>query len=233
MGKIKDLPKTQRPREKALQYGINVLSDYELLALIIQSGVKNKSVMELCFELISTFHGFNNVFLATYEQLIKCDGINKVKALKLLAIQEIIIRINKNNQTIINNKFKITCGNDVYNYFYLKVENLLVENLIVLYLNIKNCIIYEEIVSIGDDSKSIGNAKLICKHAIEKMAKKVIICHNHPSGNSSPSLDDIAFYFNLKKALEYVSIKLLDHIIIGKNEFYSIKDEKKYIIEKN
>lgn len=233
MGKIKDIPKIQRPREKAIQYGINTLSDSELLALIIQSGVKNKSVLEVCLELICHFNGFNNIFTSTYEELKKCIGINTAKALKLMAIQEIILRINKNNSLMKNNRFKITCAKDVYNYLHLKFEDLIQENLIVLYLNTKNHIIAEEIVSIGDDNSAIFNNKIICKHAIEKMAKKVIVCHNHPSGNSSPSLNDIDLSFSLTKALEYIQVKLLDHIIIGKNEYYSIMDEQKFHIDSN
>lgn len=232
MAKIKDIPSMERPREKALLQGIKFLSDSELLALIIQSGIKNKSVLEICIELIANFHGINNVFSATYEQLIKCAGISKAKALQIVAFYEIMQRINKN--TLLNNKqkYKITSSLDVYNYLHLHMENLNVEYLIVLYLNVHNCIIFEEINSIGNDNMAICNSKIICKNAIEKLASKIIICHNHPTGNCKPSSNDFNFFYMLSNALDYIQVRLLDHIIIGKNEYYSIKENKKNIISK-
>ena len=86
-------------------------------------------------------------------------------------------------------------------------------------------------ISLGNDSMSVTNNKLICKRAIEKYAKKVIICHNHPSGVSTPSLEDVASTMSLKSALMYIQVTLLDHIIIGKDEFYSIINDKRYFLK--
>ena len=90
----------------------------------------------------------------------------------------------------------------------------------------KNKLIFEQTISIGDDIYSLMNNKLICKIAIEKYAKKIIICHNHPSGKTDPSTDDITSFFNLKEALQLFNIKLLDSLIICNNRFYSINNEK-------
>ena len=111
---------------------------------------------------------------------------------------------------------------------YLKFASLINEQLCVLYLNNQNIIIYEEVISIGNDVSTINNNKKICKTCIEKYAKKIIVTHNHPSGNSSPSLDDINAYFSLSNALKYIEVKLLDHVIIGNKEYYSLKDESKF-----
>ena len=205
--------KNNRPREKAYLNGIDSLSDSELLAIIIQSGTKNKSAIDISNELISTYNGIENIFKLTSYELCKHGGINKVKAIQIEAIKEIFIRINKKKQHI-KQELKLTCGLDVYNYLSLNFEKALQEKLIVFYLNSKNIVIYEQILSVGNDSMAVTNNKLICKTAIEKYAKKVIVCHNHLSGNSSPSIEDITSNMALKSALHYIQVKLLDNLII-------------------
>ena len=230
MGKIKDLPLSDRPREKALQLGVDKLSDNELLAIILGSGSKNKSALELSMEMICLFKGLANIFKSNVYELNKCNGISDVKSLRILAISELFVRIHKSNDSIAFDKIKITSALDVYNYMHLKFKNLINEQLYVLYLNNQNIIIYEETISVGNDVSTINNNKLICKTSIEKYAKKVIVTHNHPSGNCSPSLDDINAFFSLNNALKYIDVKLLDHVIIANKEYYSLKDESKYIV---
>ena len=227
MAIIKQLPLQERPREKAIKNGVESLSDYELLAIILQSGCKDKSALQLAMELIISFKGLYNVFNTSIYELNKINGINNVKAIQLKAIKELFVRFSMNN-IIVNESIKLSSGYDVYNYANLKYNNKFQEKLVVFYLNIKNIIIFEQVISIGDDSHSINNNKLICKNALEKYAKKVIVCHNHPSGNASPSLDDINSYFSLKSALSLIQVKLLDHIIIGNNQFYSLIDERMF-----
>lgn len=230
MGKIKELPLIDRPREKAYKYGVNTLSDYELLAIILQSGCKDKSALEISIDLILKFKGLNNLFNTSFNELIKCDGISKVKALTFLVIKELFIRFSQ-SKMLIDDNIKLSSANDVYNYANLKYTDLNAEKVVAYYLNNKNIIIYEQILSIGDETTSILNSKLICKVAIEKYAKKVLLSHNHPSGNSSPSIDDISSFINLKKALSIINVKLLDHVILGKNEYYSILDEIKFFVD--
>lgn len=230
MAIIKQLPLQERPREKAIKNGIETLSDYELLAIILQSGCKDKSALQLAMELIISFKGLYNVFNTSIYELNKISGINNVKAIQLKAIKELFVRFSMNN-IIVNESIKLSSGYDVYNYAFLKYNSIFQEKLVVFYLNIKNIIIYEQIISIGDDSHSINNNKLICKNALEKYAKKVIVCHNHPSGNASPSLDDIASCLSLKSALSLIQVKLIDHIIIGNNQFYSLIDERMFKVD--
>ena len=228
MGKISQLPVLDRPREKAYKYGVSSLSDYELLAIIISSGCKDKSALEISMDLILSFNGINNLFNTSFDKLIKCEGISKVKALTILVIKELFVRFSQ-SRLLTDDNIKLSSANDVYNYSILKYYDLNAEKVVVYYLNNKNIIIFEQVLSIGDETSSIVNNKLICKTAIEKYAKKVILSHNHPSGNSSPSLDDIASFISLKKALEIINVKLLDHVILGKNEYYSILDERKFV----
>lgn len=228
MGTIKDLPLLDRPREKALSYGITSLSDCELLALLIQSGTKNQSAIEIATKLISDANGLNNVFQLSFYNLCQEKGINKIKAIQILAVSELFKRITKNNFLNEKQNIELSSPYDVYKYLHLQMENLLQETLVVLYLNVKNKLLFEEVVSIGDDTMTVNNNKIICRNAIEKYAKKILVCHNHPTGNSSPSLTDMTSFLSLKSALKYIQVTLLDHIIIGKNEFYSLAQEKKY-----
>lgn len=227
MGTIKDLPIDERPREKALQFGIDKLSDNELLALLIGKGTKNKSALEIAMELILVHQGIEGVFKASIYELVKEEGINKVKALEIKAMYEVLLRLNKKRDIAKNEGMYINSTMDVFNYLYKLFDNKKNEQIIVLYLNIKNKVLHEEIISIGDDSHSINNNKLICKNAIELYAKKVIVAHNHPSGNATPSFDDVKTFLDLKKALSYVNVKLIDQVIIGKKECYSHASDKK------
>lgn len=230
MSKIKEMKIEDRPREKLLAKGVEALSDAELLAILISSGTRNKSALEIANEAIVSYGGIDNIFKKSYYDLSKIEGISKVKAIQLLTVRELFVRISNNALKKEDKKLVFNGGIDVYNYMHLRFETLLKEQLIVLYLNIKNVLIGEEIISVGSDDKTVNNNKYICKMAVEKYAKKILVCHNHLSGNSSPSLADIASFVSLKNALSYMQIKLIDHVIIGKNEYYSIKDERKYYI---
>jgi len=230
MGKIKDLPLMMRPREKAKYYGLTYLSEIELLALIIGNGTKDKSSIDLALEMINGFGGFNNIFNSNVYELSKYKGISEAKALSILAIKEIFIRVFKNEIKDGNVRFTLSCSLDVYNYTHIVFDALPYEKIIVFYLNTKNEVLYEDHFSNGANDLCYLDNKIVCKTAIEKYAKKIIICHNHPSGNTSPSLDDINMFFSLQKALANINIKLIDHIIIGQNEYYSVKDEKKTLV---
>lgn len=233
MGKIKNLPIDERPREKALQYGIDKLSDNELLALLITKGTKNKSALEIAMELILVHQGIEGVFKASIYELLKEEGINKVKALEIKAIYELFLRFNRKKDILINEGMYINSTIDVYNYLYKFFVNKNNEAIVVLYLNLKNKVIHEEVISIGDESHTLNNNKLICKKAIEYYAKKIIVAHNHPSGNSTPSFDDVKTFLDLKKALSYINVKLVDQVIFGKKECYSHASDKKININNN
>lgn len=225
MSKIKDLPKNSRPREKAYRIGVENLSDSELLAIIIQSGTKQMSALELSNQLINIFNGLDKVLDSSSYLLMQVKGISKVKSLLILSIKELFNRYNQSK--ISNDEIVFNSILDIYNYVYLKI-NKLSEKIIVFYLNNKNVLLYEQVLSIGDESSAILNNKLILKTVLEKYAKKVIVVHNHPSGNPLPSLADINAYYDLFEALKYINVVLLDSIIIGNKKYYSIKNELEY-----
>ena len=123
MGKISQLPVLDRPREKAYKYGVSSLSDYELLAIIISSGCKDKSALEISMDLILSFNGINNLFNTSFDKLIKCEGISKVKALTILVIKELFVRFSQ-SRLLTDDNIKLSSANDVYNYSILKYYDL-------------------------------------------------------------------------------------------------------------
>lgn len=225
---IKDIPKLIRPREKAYRLGVENLSDIELLAIIIQSGTKNKSALQIAEDLLNKYTSIYNILECPFDRLMKQEGISKVKAIQIKTIKELFNRFL--NVKMLTNNISFNNSIDVYKYVFFKINNSFQERVIVLFLSSKNKLIYEEVSSIGDEQSAIINNKLICKIAIEKYAKKVIICHNHPSLKCEPSIEDISSYINLKEALILFNIELLDSLIISINQFFSIKNEKLYNI---
>lgn len=229
---IKNIPNNERPREKAIKNGISCLSDSELLAVILGTGSKTKNVMELSINLIVNNKGLANIFKCSLNELKKFDGINDAKALKLLAIKELIIRLNLTQiETSQLNTFQST--NDVYNYVKLKYNEQKKEKVLAFYLNNQNSLIFEELITLGTDEMSLNDNKHICQTAINKNAKKVVVTHNHPSGNPCPSLEDYDSFYTLKNALKLIQVKLLDHLIIGEGKYFSLYKNVLYEINTN
>lgn len=220
--KIKDLPDEEKPREKAILQGVENLTIPELMAIIIKTGTKEESAKDLGVRLyneIGCAEGLRNLRLAS---LTRLKGIGKTKAISLMAAVELGKRINVNN--IISLK-KIHETKDVYFYYgssFLFEEQ---EKLLALFLNSKNEVLKEKIIFMGTANQSIVHPRDIFKEAILNNAIKIIIVHNHPSGNVSPSLEDKKFTQKLKDAGELLSIPLLDHIIIGKNTYFSFLEQ--------
>lgn len=220
--KIKDLPDEEKPREKAILQGVENLTIPELMAIIIKTGTKEESAKDLGVRLyneIGCAEGLRNLRLAS---LTRLKGIGKTKAISLMAAVELGKRINVNN--IISLK-KIHETKDVYFYYgssFLFEEQ---EKLLALFLNSKNEVLKEKIIFMGTANQSIVHPRDIFKEAILNNAIKIIIVHNHPSGNVSPSQEDKKFTQKLKEAGELLSIPLLDHIIIGKNTYFSFLEQ--------
>lgn len=219
---FKSIPVEDRPREKALRYGFDTLSDSELLALILKTGIKGISVMALSNSILNTYYNFNNLMNSVYKDLINIVGINKVKAIEILAIMEIAKRIQKNK--IMEVKV-INSPEDIYNNFSLLIKEEKQEVFMVIYLNIKSHIIKYEKLFVGGCNFSIIDVNLIFKNAISYGAYKIICVHNHPSGDPTPSKQDILITKKINMTGEMVDIKLIDHIIIGKKTFVSLKKE--------
>lgn len=225
--KMKELPISERPYEKLEMYGANTLSNAELLAIIIKSGTKDESSVTLAQKILSLGKNKeckedNIKFLQelSIEEFMKIKGIGKVKAIQLKATCELAKRISKPIRQI---KTKIRTPQDVANLFIdeLKVEKREIVKVIIM--NSQNVILKIQTISQGGTSSAQVSTKDILLEAVKMGAPKIILIHNHPSGESKPSKADIEFTEKLEKAAEILGILLLDHIIIGYNQYTSIK----------
>ena len=208
------------PREKALNYGIDVLNNEELLALVIKSGGKNNSVFEISKNIIDKAGGFNNLLSLNYEELIDTKGISNAKALEILAILEIakrILTISKVKEDYIHD------SNDVVNYIKCSISFSSTEEFFVIYLKNNGSIIKSEILFKGTYNSSNVAINEVLRKAILCKAISIIIAHNHPSGNINPSNEDIILTKRMDNACRLMDIKLLDHIIVTTNSHFSFK----------
>ena len=220
--KIKDLDISDRPREKMIREGYESLSDEELLAVILSTGSKKKNVIELSKEILDTF-SYEELLEIEVDELVKIDGIKAAKATKIVASLQLGKRIN---EKVIKRKIKtIKSSTDVYDYMKDKLRFRKKEHFVIILLDSKNVIISTETISVGDLSSTIVNPREVFKPAIKKSAKSVILIHNHPSGNPDPSMEDYHITKRLKEAGDILDIGVLDHIIIGRDDFYSFKKE--------
>lgn len=215
---IKDLPKIERPRERLKKYGARVLSDEELIAILLRTGTKQISVKDLSIEIRKEINDYNDL---TINSLQSIKGIGEVKAITLIAAIEFGKRINeiKDDKTI-----KITKAENIYDYFKDFLKNEKQENLIVVFLDTKNKIICYKRLFIGTVNMSICHPREVFKEAVKNSAVKIILVHNHPSGDATPSLADLKFTKQVLKCGQMMDIPLLDHIIIGRERYYSFYD---------
>jgi len=220
--RIKDLPNDSKPRERFLKYGPESLSDTELFAIILRTGTKNENVLEVANKLISEY-GLDKLFDCSLKELRKIKGIGNTKAIELLTIAEIQKRINQSKNPI----KKINSAKDVFDYFYEKLKNEKQENFYILILNNQNNIIKDELISKGVLDSAILHSREVFKPAIKNSASKIILVHNHPSGNPEPSFEDLDITKQLIEAGKLIDIKILDHVIIGDEKWWSwIEDSK-------
>ena len=221
--KMKELPISERPYEKLEMYGANSLSNAELLAIIIKTGTKEESSVTIAQKILNLNEDRKNnlKFLQdiSINELTKIKGIGKIKAIQLKAVSELTKRMSR---PITNNKIKITCPQDVANLLIDELKNEKRELVKVLILNSKNIIIKILDVSYGSSNLAIVTPKDILAEVIKMEAPKIILVHNHPSGDPLPSKADMAFTDRLIEACKLLGVELLDHIVIGHNSYESI-----------
>ena len=218
MTKIKDLPMLERPIERLINNGVEAISNEELLAIILNSGTKEKSVKELSSEILSKYdiHKLKEI---TLENITKIKGIGKKKAASLLACIELSKRMNKKIDTI--NDIRITNSNIVYDYFKDILGDKKQEYFYCLYLDNSKKVIKNKMLFLGTLNYSTVHPREIFKEAYLVNATSIICIHNHPTGNITPSKNDIELTNNLVKIGMLLGIKIDDHIIISKNNYYS------------
>jgi len=220
---IKNWAPGDRPREKLLAKGVQSLSDAELLAVIIGSGTREMSAVELARHILARSE--NNLSLLTKKtvpDLIKIKGIGEAKAIGLVAAFELGRRRDQSESV---DRYQVTSSKEVFNYMKSILADLDHEEFWVLYLNRSNRIVESYNLSKGGLSGTVIDIRLILKKAIELLSSAMIICHNHPSGNIDPSESDKQITGKLKVAANQMDIKLLDHIIVTDNSYFSFSDE--------
>ncbi len=220
--RISDIPENLRPREKALQYGIEELSDQELLALIIGSGVRGHSAIDIAGELLSTYaYSLEALSNTNYQSLLGHLGLKESIALRLLATFEF-------HKRLISNRYqKITkIDNEEQVYFrYRYLENFDQEVLVILMLDLKGRIIKEKTLYKGTFNGFSIDVKQIIQELILAKAKSFYLIHNHPDEESRPSEEDIIATKIIEKASKSLSVKLLNHIVIIKGGYSCVKDQ--------
>ena len=209
--KIKDYAVEQRPRERLRENGSDALSEAELLSILLQSGSKNESAVELSNRLLGTF-GLGRLKNLSLQELTKVKGIGTAKASTILAAFELSKRVNSGR---ICEKV-VSCPSDIALHYLERMRGLEKEHLIGVFLDSKNKIIKDEIISIGTLNSSLIHPREVFKEAIRNSANAVILVHNHPSGDCSPSDEDRRVTAALKEAGKLVGIEVLDHIVVGR-----------------
>ncbi len=221
--KIKEWAVEDRPREKLLKKGIQSLSNAEIIALLIGSGTKNESAVDLSKRILkSVNNNLNELGKLDVNELTKNKGIGEAKAITIIAALE-LGRRRKISEII--EKKKITQSNDVFEFFQPLLGDLPHEEFWILLLNRSNRIIEKKKISQGGVSGTVIDVKIILKHALENLASSIILCHNHPSGNKMPSKADDNITRKLVEGSTLLDIKVLDHIIIADTDYYSYADE--------
>lgn len=219
--KIKGLPESERPMEKAINQGVEKLSNSELLALIINSGREGLSAVDLAQSVMGIYpEGISQLGEATYEELINIKGIGPSKAIRLLSTFQIGRRIATSGP---RSRKAIKSNDDVAELFMEELRYEKKEHFITLLLNSKGEILDIDKVSIGELSSTIVHPREVFSKAIKKSAASIILVHNHPSGDPSPSQEDIRTTIRLIEGGKLLGIKVLDHIIIGHGEYVSLK----------
>ncbi|MGQ0828162.1 MAG: RadC family protein [Bacteroidota bacterium] len=220
---IKSWAEEDRPREKLLDKGRHVLTEAELIAILIGSGNKNETAVALSKRILaSTHNNLNELGKLNVTELMKFKGIGEAKAISIVAALE-LGRRRKETESL--KREKVITSKDVFEIMKPSMMDLPHEEFWLLMLNRASSVIKKELISRGGVSGTVVDAKIIFKTAVEQYASSIIICHNHPSGNLKPSDADIRLTKNIKEAGKIMEISLLDHLIISEKGFYSFADE--------
>ena len=221
---VRDLPPEERPREKLLAYGPSGLSNAELLAILLRSGTRKKSVLRIAEEILARIkeQGLVGMVHISVAELAKIDGVGKVKAATLQAAIELARRLAVQQSAKIQ---MITGPEDVARYAMPHYRFEQKEHFAVLLLNTKNHVISMPEVSVGSLSASVVHPREVFRAAIDHAAAAMILLHNHPSGDPTPSREDIAVTERLVKAGKIMDIPVLDQVVLGRDRFISLKEK--------
>ena len=218
---IKQLSAENRPRERLERQGSSALSSAELLALILKSGTQKENILEICQKLLAKY-GLENLATCSLEQLMAEHGIGKAKACQIVALFELYRKLP---QSQIQQR-TIRTAQEAAEIYLPKLGHLKHEQFFAVYLDVKNKIIADEQITKGILNASLIHPREVFHGALKHLAHSLIVLHNHPSGDPTPSTDDLEITKRLQKTGEIMGIPLLDHIILGKDIWWSWKEHK-------
>lgn len=218
---IRDMPEDERPRERLLKYGPEALSNAELLAIILRTGTQKENVINLCSRIFSEY-SIKQLSQANVSKLTEIHGIGAAKAAQIAAVFELARKLESFTD---EPKRKIRSPADVYSILYPKMREQKRERLVALLLDTKNQVLREEVISIGSLNANIVHPREVFKAALMESCASVILSHNHPSGDPTPSREDIAVTEKLVEGGKLLGIDVLDHVVIGEGRYVSLKDE--------
>jgi len=221
---VKNMPRLERPYEKCLAFGPSSLSDAELLAVILKTGTKDKTSIELAREIISLnedYDGLAGIHHLTYERLLSIRGIGNAKAVQLLCLCEIASRISC---SMAKTRMEFHSPGSIADYLMEEMRYLDKEEVRVLMFDGKHSLIRESRISIGTVNTALSSPREVFLEALKYQAVYIILIHNHPSGDPLPSTQDVLLTKQMMKAGMLIGIELSDHIIIGNQKFYSFRE---------
>jgi len=224
---INKWPQDERPREKLIKKGPEYLSDCELLAIILRTGVGNSkerfSALDLAKKILAEYGSLKNLLDLSLSEFLKINGIGRAKAAQVMAALELGKRAVSEKS---GNNISFRCSEEVANYYIPLLKDLKKEQFRVLLLDIKNKVIKEVLISQGSLTSSIVHPREVIKPAVKESAASVIFIHNHPSGDPEPSVDDMEITDRLCKSFSIMGIGVLDHIIVAEGGYFSFKQKK-------
>ncbi len=218
---LRDVPNEERPRERMLQFGAQALSNAELLAILLRTGTFAESAVMLAQRVLAECDGLRNLVDTSVEQLTAIKGIGLAKALQIQAGIELGRRLARSSK---NKTVTIRSPRDVAEYVMEDLRYLQKEHFICLFLNTKNHVIGQETLSIGSLNASIVHPREVFRAAIKRSSASIICAHNHPSGDPSPSPEDIELTKRLMEAGNIIGIDVLDHVVIGDRKYVTLKE---------
>ena len=222
--KLKEMPLLERPRERLINVGVENLSDEELLAIILKTGSKEMSVKSLSSYILSSLGGIENLKKINFHEVKKIKGIGEAKACTLVALSEIARRMNRKVASIIGTKLNTPLK--IFEFYKSKINDNQ-EEFYCIYLDASKKVIEEKLLFIGTANYSLVHPRDIFKEAYLLNATGIICVHNHPSGEVKPSTEDINLTIRLKEIGVLLGIRIIDHIIIGDEKYYSFLENGK------
>lgn len=218
---IRDLPYTERPRERLRSYGASALSNVELVAILLRTGMEGESVLEMATRLLSRFRGLGGIARATFNELCREKGISEAKACQVLAALELGRRLVSLQP---EDRPTIRSPRDVANLLMGEMGFLEREHLRVVLLNTRNQVMGISEIYVGNVSGAVVRAAEVLRPAVMENCSSIILVHNHPSGDPMPSADDVRVTEQVVEAGKLLDIEVLDHIILGQQRFLSLKE---------